>query len=90
MTVSASITTGVLENMLCVPNAALRFTPQESQKQSEKKAKESAQTSYVWVLQENKPLKVALKSGKSDGAFTVVSESTLKVGDNIIIGINKP
>ena len=90
MTVSASITTGVLENMLCVPNAALRFTPQESQKQSEKKTKESAQTSHVWVLQENKLLKVALKSTKSDGAFTVVSESTLKVGDNVIIGINKP
>jgi HlyD family secretion protein len=90
MTVSASITTGVLQNVLCVPNAALRFTPQDSQKQSEKKVKESAQTSHVWVLQENKPLKVALKSGKSDGAFTVVSESTLKIGDSVIIGINKP
>ncbi len=90
MTVSASITTGVLQNVLCVPNAALRFTPQDSQKQSEKKVKESVQTSHVWVLQENKPLKVALKSGKSDGAFTVVSESTLKIGDSVIIGINKP
>ncbi len=90
MTVSASITTGVLQNVLCVPNAALRFTPQESQKQSEKKAKESAQTSHVWISQENKPLKVALKGGKSDGAFTVVSESTLNVGDSVIIGINKP
>ena len=90
MTVSASITTGVLQNVLCVPNAALRFTPQDGKKQSEKKAKESAQTSHVWILQENKPLKVALKGGKSDGAFTVVSESTLKVGDSVIIGINKP
>jgi hypothetical protein len=76
--------------VLCVPNAALRFTPQDGKKQSEKKVKESAQTSHVWILQENKPLKVALKGGKSDGAFTVVSESTLKVGDSVIIGINKP
>lgn len=89
MTVSASITTGVLQNALCVPNAALRFTPPESYMQSEKKAKESTQMSHVWILQDNKPLKVALKSTKSDGSFTAISETTLKETDSVIIGVKK-
>lgn len=90
MTVAASITTGVMQNVLCVPNAALRFTFQDGKKQSEKKAKEATQTSHVWVLKENKPFQVALKSGQSDSEFTVISESTLQAGESVIIGRNNP
>lgn len=90
MTVSALITTGVLQNVLCVPNAALRFTPQEQYKQDQKKAKESSQMSHVWILQNNKPVKISLKSTKSDGSFTAISESDLKIGDSVIVGVKKP
>lgn len=89
MTVSALITTSVLENVLSVPNAALRFAPPE-QNDSEKKIKGASQTSHVWVLKDNKLLKVDLKVGKSDGSSTVVLSSELKVGDSVIIGIKKP
>lgn len=86
MTASASITTGVLQNVLCIPNAALRFTPQDGKKED----KEYSRMSHVWILHDNKPLKVALKSTQSDGTFTAIEESTLNVGDSVIIGIKRP
>jgi len=89
MTVSALITTSILENVLSVPNAALRFVPPE-QKDIEKKTKGVSQTSHVWILKDNKPLKAELKVGKSDGSSTVVLSSELKVGDSVIIGVKKP
>jgi HlyD family secretion protein len=89
MTVSASITTGVLESVLCVPNIALRFTPQDGQKQSEKKAKDTTESSHVWILRENKPIKVPLKISKSDGTFTAIGDSDLKAGDMVLIGVEK-
>lgn len=87
MTVSALVTTGVLENVLCVPNLALRFVPQEVQKQNEKKARDTS--SYVWILKDGKPQRVPLKTSKSDGSFTVVSHSDLKAGDEVLIGVEK-
>lgn len=87
MTVSALVTTGVLENVLCVPNLALRFVPQEIQKQNEKKARDTS--SYVWILKDGKPQRVPLKTSKSDGSFTVVSHSDLKAGDEVLIGVEK-
>lgn len=90
MTVSARITTGVLENVLTVPNAALRFTPPADQKNGEKKAKTNSQTQYVWVLQQNKPVKIAVKTGKSDGSSTVITASELKAGENVLTGTQKP
>lgn len=87
MTVSALVTTGILENVLCVPNLALRFVPQEIQKQNEKKARDTS--SYVWILKDGKPQRVPLKTSKSDGSFTVVSQSDLKAGDEVLIGVEK-
>lgn len=89
MTVSALITTSILENVLSVPNAALRFTPPE-QNSGEKKAKGTIQAPHVWILKDNKPYKIELKVGKSDGSSTVILSSELKVGDSVIIGVKKP
>ncbi|MDD3475698.1 MAG: efflux RND transporter periplasmic adaptor subunit, partial [Sulfurimonas sp.] len=89
MTVSALITTSILESVLSVPNAALRFTPPE-QNSGEKKAKGTIQAPHVWILKDNKPYKIELKVGKSDGSSTVILSSELKVGDSVIIGVKKP
>lgn len=86
MTVSALITTSVLENVLSVPNAALRFKPKEL----EQKAKEASKTPHVWVLKNNEPQMIELKVGKNDGSSTVIIASELKVGDRVIIGVAKP
>lgn len=90
MTVSALITTSILESVLSVPNAALRFVPPEHEISSEKKAKESSQTPHIWILKDDKPHKAELKIGKSDGSSTVILSSDLKVGDSVIIGVKKP
>lgn len=86
MTVSALITTSVLENVLSVPNAALRFKAKEL----EQKAKEASKTPHVWVLKNNEPQMIELKVGKNDGSSTVIIASELKVGDRVIIGVAKP
>lgn len=90
MTVSARITTGVLENVLTVPNAALRFTPPSEQKNGEKKAKTNSQTQYVWVLRHNQPVKIAVKTGKSDGSSTLIAATGLRDGEKVLTGTQKP
>ena len=90
MTVSALITTEVMKDVLSVPNAALRFKPKDEEAKSDKKAKEALRGSFVWILKENKPQRVEIEAGKNDGSSTVVLSSNLKVGDSVIVGVNKP
>lgn len=91
MTATASIITGVLNNMLTVPNAALRFTPPKDKNDKTKKAKENINTNdkSVWVLRNNKPYKIDVTAGKSDGISTAILNSNLKPNDNVIIGIEE-
>jgi HlyD family secretion protein len=92
MTVSAYIITGVLANVLTVPNAALRFTPPSEQNNGEKKAKNNTDASarHVWVLRDNQPVKIAVETGKSDGISTVITNSTLTTDDAVLIGTQQP
>ncbi|HQS66202.1 MAG TPA: efflux RND transporter periplasmic adaptor subunit [Sulfuricurvum sp.] len=94
MTASASIITDTLKNVTVLPNAALRFTPPLSdEEKKEKKKKHAVQEEdkgeYVWVLKNNIPTKTKVKIGKSDGISTVVTSSSLKIGDLIITGIDE-
>lgn len=87
MTATAKIITGTLNNVLTVPNAALRFTPKTEEK--EKKAKTvstNANGRYIWVLKENVPTKIAVNLLKSDGISTAVTSNSLKQNDPVIIG----
>lgn len=91
MTASAQIITGVLKDVLTVPNAALRFTPPSNDPKERKKAKNMAENDikYVWILRNEAPVKVATKVSKSDGTSTVVTQTSLSRGDMVIIGINE-
>lgn len=91
LTASARIITGVLEDALTVPNAALRFTPASDETKEEKKAKNMADSSvrYVWILRNGVPEKIALHVSKSDGSSTVVTQTTLSRGDAVIIGVKE-
>ncbi|HEX5709844.1 MAG TPA: efflux RND transporter periplasmic adaptor subunit [Sulfuricurvum sp.] len=88
MTATAQIITGVLPNVLTVPNAALRFTPPKSK---EEKSKDNINTNgkSVWVLRDAKPVKIDVTIGKSDGVSTVILTSKLKPNDNVIVGIKE-
>ena len=89
MTVSAHIVTEILENVLTVPNAALRFTPPKDGKPDDDKEKNSSakeSSKSVWVLRDNTATKIPVIVGKSDGTDTQISSNQLKSNDLVIIG----
>jgi len=106
MTATADITTASRENVLKVPNSALRFTPTQtvqSEKSTgivasllprvpfrsgQKKAKAiDSQSPQVWLLQNNAPVAVAVKTGLTDGSYTEILEGDLKVGAQVITDV---
>jgi len=80
MTANASIITNKKENILCVENAALRFTPVEIT--GGKKFKEQG----IWLLRKNKPARINIKMGVTDSDYTEIISNEIKEGDDVIIG----
>jgi HlyD family secretion protein len=91
MTANASIITDTLKSVTVIPNAALRFTPPADPDQKKKKRAmdESEKGEHVWVLKNETPTRVKVQIGKTDGVSSVVTASSLKVGDLIITGIDE-
>ena len=91
MTATAQIITGVLPNVLVVPNAALRFTPPKSKEEKAESSQETKKQNEksVWILKEKQPSPLNVKVGKSDGISTAINSSQLKVGDRVIIGLKE-
>ncbi|OYZ67264.1 MAG: efflux transporter periplasmic adaptor subunit [Sulfuricurvum sp. 24-42-5] len=91
MTANASIITDTLRKVLVIPNAALRFTPplDENQKKKKRAMEESDKGAHVWILKNETPTRVKVQIGKTDGVLSIVSPSSLKVGDLIITGIDE-
>lgn len=88
MTATAQIITGVVPNTLIVPNAALRFTPPKT-KEEKADTDTKANGKSVWVLRNNKPKRLEVSVGKSDGISTAILSNTLKNGDLVIIGVKE-
>lgn len=92
MTANASILVDRVEDVLRVPNAALRYTPSEVFKsETDKKAlidrKSSAKTrSHIWVLENGKLRRLEIKLGRGNDSFTEISEGDLKEGQEVVIG----
>ncbi|MGE0791874.1 MAG: efflux RND transporter periplasmic adaptor subunit [Sandaracinaceae bacterium] len=76
MTASARIATARAEDVLLVPNAALRFTPPEHESEG----------TAVWVLRDGEPTRVEVESGLSDGTLTAV-EGALEPGDEVLVDV---
>lgn len=91
MTATAQIITGKLSNALTVPNAALRFSPPKDKDDKTEKAQENtnANGKSLWILRDQKPVKIKVNAGKSDGISTAIFTSNLKANDNVIIGIEE-
>lgn len=91
MTTNASIITGTFNNVLVVPNAALRFTPPVSDKDDKKKHanNQDDKGKYVWILKDKTPTKTKVSVGQSDGIMSIVLDSPLKTGDLIITGVEE-
>ena len=91
MTTNVTIQVRKFEDALKVPNAALRFRPADVPKEAgaakEKgKGKTSADQRVYIPGKDGKPAAVPVKTGVSDGTFTLVAEGGLKEGDVVIVG----
>ena len=92
MTANASIITGTFKNVPVIPNAALRFTPPLSDDADNKKhaTAETDKGKYVWILKKENRTKIEkVMTGRSDGIMSILQDSTLKIGDRIITGIEE-
>lgn len=79
MTANASIITNKSENVICVPNEALKFSPAEIT--GGKKYKEQG----LWVLKDNKPVRRTIKTGAKDSDKTEIISKEINENDKVII-----
>lgn len=94
MSAIADIVVDEARNVLAVPNAALRFTPQAAPAGATFLAPSSGVTvpagtpgaASVWLLVDGKPVEVPVTTGLTDGQITQITGGDLKAGDAIIVG----
>lgn len=79
MTANVSIITNKSENVICVPTDALKFTTSDIT--GGKKYKEQG----LWVLRDNKPERITIKTGAKDSDKTEIISADLKENDNVIL-----
>ncbi len=90
MTANVKILVARHEDALQIPNAALRFKPQQTAKSDNVvyaagKSSKSGEP-VVWVLDPNGKLRpVPVKLGLSDGTFTEVTAGALEPGDRVVV-----
>ncbi len=92
MTASLSFLIANFQDVLKVPNAALRFTPPGAPAEESAggphahgKARPERQD-RVWILEAGAPKAVPVQVGASDGSFTVITEGALQAGDKVLTG----
>lgn len=80
MTANVSITTNYIKDALCVPNQALKFTPQENNKKYEEQG--------IWIKTKTGLERYNVKLGVYDDNKTQIISNEIKVGDKVCIGIS--
>lgn len=78
MTANVSIITNKKENILTVPNQALKFTTADNKQKYEQKG--------IWIKQKNKPVRIEIETGVSDDSFTEIISDKINDGDIVYIG----
>lgn len=82
MTANVSIIIDSKQGVLRIPSAALRFRMPET---AGKKDAPGGKRQQVWILDQEKPIKVPVQAGISDGSYTEVLSGTLRPGQEVII-----
>ncbi|MCC6346877.1 MAG: efflux RND transporter periplasmic adaptor subunit [Nitrospirales bacterium] len=83
MTANISVIVESKENVVRIPNAALRFQlPEEGRKGAERQRERGK---GVWILENNKPKRVQVATGISDGAYTELVSGKLHEGQDVIM-----
>ena len=94
MTANVSIQVKKFSDVLKIPNAALRYRPTAKgtgaetavKPQGNGKGKEAGGQRVYLLGKDGKPVPVPIKSGISNGTFTVLEEGNLKEGDLLVTG----
>lgn len=95
MTANITITTGIYNDVVKIPNAALRFRaesiknfPYTFPPKKQKEEETNPNNATVWILEADgvtvKPETVT--AGKNDDSFTIMTKGNLKKGDKLITG----
>jgi len=84
MTANVSIVLSDKAGVLRVPNAALRLRLAEAETGG-KSPQPRGKGQGVWVLVENKPKRVAITTGISDGSYTEIFSGDLREGEDVIV-----
>ena len=89
MTATATITTAERENVLLVPNAALRYSPPNES--TESRADRADASPAVWrLIDGDNPEAVDVEVGISNGRLTEVQSDDLTIDDRVIVGQETP
>ncbi|SFE55142.1 efflux RND transporter periplasmic adaptor subunit [Nitrosomonas sp. Nm166] len=72
-------------DVLRVPNAALRYQPKETELSESSKTTKPAHQSVLYRLSGEQPVPVSVTTGISDGNFTEIVDGTVQAGDKVII-----
>lgn len=83
LTANVTIVTKEVANVLCVPVAALHFTPNENLLTDNEEIKDVQAPNKVWVREGNTFRAIAVQTGESNGVLTEI-KSGLKGGEDII------
>lgn len=86
MTANVSIITSKKEDILTVPNVALKFTLADNKKKYEQKG--------IWINKKGKPTRINIETGVSDDTYIEIISDELKEGDivytrNLVSGKNQ-
>ena len=85
MTANINFVVNQKNDVLRVPNAALRFEPKDIELSEGSKMAKSANQSILYLLSEDQPMPVNVITGISDGNFTEIINGAIKAGDKVII-----
>ena len=83
MTATTRIVTAERQNVLRVPDQALRFSPNGA---PTGKAASEPDAARIWVQRDGQATAIPVRTGLDDDTYTEITGGELKPGDNIIIG----
>ncbi len=82
MTANVRIITAVRKDVLKLPNAALRFAPLDARKENA-----GQKGKAVWIIENNKPKRLPVTTGISDGSFTEMLTGDVRQGQELIVEV---
>lgn len=82
MTATVRVITAQHDNVLRVPNQALRYVPGGLSASS---GEAGAPPGQVWVLRDRRPYRVAVATGLDDDSYTEIKSGELQEGDRVIL-----